>query len=110
MPSNKPIPRVLVISCYYSYYRHDGHSWEEFQWNKKRSHFDLKSWVTGGTKITPGIPSYRRIFESNWLDIESQFDSQFSNYSESRVEFYFHQWLNFLGQWLNFLGQSDSTF
>ena len=23
----------------------------------KWSHFDLKSWVTGGTKIRPGIPS-----------------------------------------------------
>ena len=39
---------------------------------KKWGHFDLKSWVTGGTKIHPGIPSNWRIFESNWLDIESQ--------------------------------------
>ena len=38
-------------------------------WKKKLSHFDLKSWVTGGTKIWPGIPSNWRIFESNWLDI-----------------------------------------
>ena len=37
------------------------------------SHFDLKSWVTGGTKIRPGIPSTWRIFESNWLYID--FDS-----------------------------------
>ena len=36
------------------------------------SHFDLESWVTGGTKIWPGIPNNWRIFESNWLDIESQ--------------------------------------
>ena len=41
-------------------------------WKKKWSHFDLKSWVTGGTKIRPGIPSNRRMIESNWLDIESQ--------------------------------------
>ena len=40
---------------------------------KKWSHFDLKSWVTGETKIWPGIPSDWRIFESNWLDIESKF-------------------------------------
>ena len=40
---------------------------------KKWSHFDLKSWVTGGSKIRPGIPSNWRLFESNWLDIESQF-------------------------------------
>ena len=31
------------------------------------SHFDLKSWVTGGTKIWPGIPSNWRIFELIWL-------------------------------------------
>ena len=34
-------------------------------WKKKWSHFDLKSWVTGGTKIQSGIPSNWRIFESN---------------------------------------------
>ena len=53
-------------------------------WKKKWSHFDLKSWVTGGTKIRHGIPS-------NLTQI-------FSNYLESRVKFYFHQWLNFSGQ------------
>ena len=31
--------------------------------------FDLKSWVTGGTKIWTRIPSNWRIFESNWLKI-----------------------------------------
>ena len=93
-------------------------------WKKKWSHVDLKSWVTGVTKIWPRIPSNWRIFESNWLDIEnqidiltlniksiwlsisSQFDSQyrvnltqiFSNYTEFRVEFWFRQRLNFLGQ------------
>ena len=40
-------------------------------WKKKWSHFDLKSWVTGKTKIRHGIPSNWKIFESNWLDIES---------------------------------------
>ena len=53
---------------------------------KKWSHFDLKNWVTGGTKIRPGNPSNWRIFETNWLDIASQFN------------------------WLNFLGQNDSIF
>ena len=43
-------------------------------WKKKWSHFDLKSWVTGVTIIQPGVPSNWRIFESNWLDIESQFE------------------------------------
>ena len=42
---------------------------------KKSSHFDLKIWVTGGTKIRLGIPSVWRIFKSNWLDIWSQIDS-----------------------------------
>ena len=42
---------------------------------EKMESFDLKSWVTGGTKIRPGILSNWRIFESNWLDIESQFNS-----------------------------------
>ena len=41
--------------------------------------FDIKSWVTSGTKIRPGIPSNWKIFQSNWLDIESQshMDSQY---------------------------------
>ena len=67
-------------------------------WKKKLSHFDLNSWVTGGTKIWPGIPSNWRMFELNWLDIERQFEIRysnirvnltqiFSNYSESWVEF-----------------------
>ena len=76
-------------------------------WKKICSHSDLKSWVTDETKIRPGILSNWRIFESNWLDIESQFKLTqyrvnltqiFSNYSDSRVEFHFHQWLKFLGQ------------
>ena len=33
-------------------------------WKKKLSHFDLKNWVTGGTKIRPGILNNWRIFES----------------------------------------------
>ena len=57
-----------------------------FQHWKKWSHFDLKIWVTGGTKIGTRIPSNWKIFESNWLDIESQID------------------------WLNFLGQNDWIF
>ena len=45
---------------------------KSIRWKKKWSRFDLKSWVTGGTKIRTGIPSKWRIFESNWLHIESQ--------------------------------------
>ena len=50
---------------------------------KKKNHFDLKSWVIGGTKIPFGISSNWRIFESDWLDIESQIGNltqRFSNY------------------------------
>ena len=55
--------------------------WVLQHWKKNLSHFDLKRWVIGGTKIRPGIPSNWRIFESIWLDIawESiwQVDSQY---------------------------------
>ena len=44
-------------------------------WKKKSCHFDLKSWVTGGTKNRLRIPSTLRIFESNWHSISSEFDS-----------------------------------
>ena len=54
-------------------------------WKKKWSHFDLKSWVTGGTKIWTGIPSYWRIFESNWLDTESQFDFNITSQFDSNI-------------------------
>ena len=43
-------------------------------WKKKWSHFDLKSWVHGGTKFRPRIPSNWRIFESKWLSISNQYD------------------------------------
>ena len=39
------------------------------------SFWPKKFWVNGGTKIRPGIPSNWKIFESNWLDMESQFKS-----------------------------------
>ena len=42
---------------------------------KKLSHLDIKSWVSCGTKIRPGKVGDWRIFESNWLNIESQIDS-----------------------------------
>ena len=44
---------------------------------EKMSHLTKKFWVTGGTKIRPEIPSNWRIFEWNWLDIESHFDLQY---------------------------------
>ena len=53
---------------------------------EKWIHFDLKSWVTGGTKIRPGILSNLTIFESNWLDIESQI-VQLTRYWESYCQF-----------------------
>ena len=43
---------------------------------KKLSHFDLKSWVTGGITIRPGQLSNWRIFESILLSMLSQLDSQ----------------------------------
>ena len=41
--------------------------------DKMESLWYKKNWVTGGTKIWPGIPSNWRIFESNKLDIGSQY-------------------------------------
>ena len=43
---------------------------------EKIESFDLKSWVTGGFIIRPGKVSNWRIFESIWLSMLSQFDSQ----------------------------------
>ena len=54
---------------------------------KKWSHFYLKSWVTCGTKICPGIPSNWRIFwvKLNWFwESISNLTQIFFNYSESR--------------------------
>ena len=51
---------------------------------EKWSHFDLKTRVTGGTKIRPGITSNWRIFELNSLDQIDNFRVNltqiFSNY------------------------------
>ena len=48
---------------------------ETAQKKKKLSKFDLKSWVSDRTIIRPGILSNCRIFESNWLEMSSQFYS-----------------------------------
>ena len=37
--------------------------------------YDLKRWDTGRINIWPEIKNIWKIFESNWLDIESQFSS-----------------------------------
>ena len=82
---------------------------------EKWRHFDLKSLVTDGTKIRPGIPSNWRIFESNWvklcLSISSQFDSNIlqllgipDRISVPPVtQFFRSKWLHFsfsVGYWL----------
>ena len=47
-------------------------------WKKKWSHFfDLKSWVTCGNKIRPGIPSNSG---NIWVKIHSKLESQFDSY------------------------------
>ena len=88
---------------------------------KKLSHFDLKSWITGGIIIRPGKVSNWRIFESIWLSMLSQFDSQFWVNLTHNVE---SIWLTMLSQfdsqrwvnltlivepiWLSLLSQFDS--
>ena len=78
----------IILGAFLIY---SGHSWVtnevNFEWDqlesfwmgstgvKKWSHCDLKSWVIGGTKIRPGIPSNWRILRVKiWLLISSQFD------------------------------------
>ena len=63
------------------------------------SHFDIKSWVTCGTKIRPRKVGNWRIFESNWLNIERQIDSTL------RVKLTQHWKPN----WLNIESQVGST-
>ena len=72
-------------------------NWRMFEsnWLDIESHWlDIESQIDSILRV-----KLTRYWESNWLDIESQTDSKiFSNYSESRVESYFDQWLNFVGQ------------
>ena len=65
---------------------------------KKLSHFDLKSWVTGGTIFWPGKVSNWRIFESIWLSMLSPFDSPC----------WVHLTLHVESIWLSMYSQFDS--
>ena len=78
---------------------------------EKWSHFDLKIESLTELKFDPGLEIFdqgRKDFFFDWRfrpwigvigDYLSQIDSILRlNYSESRVEFQFRQWLNFLGQ------------
>ena len=62
--SSRPVQNSYVCKLWYTE-------------RKKLSHFDIKSWVwvTCGTKIRPGKVGNWRIFESKWLNTESQIDS-----------------------------------
>ena len=71
----------------------------DIHWEKILSHFDPKSWVTRGTKSRHGKVGNWRIFESNWLNIESQVDSTL------RVKLTQHWESN----WLNIESQIYST-
>ena len=62
----------------------------QLHWQKKWSHFDLKSWVILWTKIGFRVIGEYSQYRVNLTQI-------FSNYSESRLEFQFRNWLNFLG-------------
>ena len=88
---------------------------------KKLSHFDLKSWVTGGIIIRPGKVSHWRIFQLIVLSMLSKFDSQCWVNLTLNVEsiwltmlshFDSHCWviltLNIESTWLSMLSQFDS--
>ena len=64
----------------------------------KLSHFDFKSWVTGEIIIRLGKVSNWRIFESIWILMLSQFDSQC----------WINLTLNVEPIWLSTLSQSNS--
>ena len=78
----------------------------KYHWKKKWSHFDLKSWVTGGSKFRPWILSNWIIFESKWLDIESLIDNLTLNIESIWLKYY--PITQNLG--LNFISACDSTF
>ena len=98
--------RVLVF---------EGH---RLHWKKKWSHFDLKRWVTGRTKIQPGIPSNWRIFESIWLYNTSQIlnltlnieSIRFSILSLFDSQYRVNLTLNIKSIWLSISSQFDSQY
>ena len=65
---------------------------------EKMSHFNLKSWDTGGIIIRPGKVSNWKKFESIWLSMLSQLDSQC----------WVNLTLNVESIWLSMLSQFDS--
>ena len=67
-------------------------------WKKKWSHFDLESWVTGGTKIRPGVSSNGRIFESFWLKYFPITRNLWSNFSSTSDSTFRSKWLHFFFQ------------
>ena len=73
-------------------------------WKKKCSHFDLKSWVTGRTKIRSGF----RVIEKYFSEIDSILRVNLTQI----LQITRNPGSNFssVDQWLNFLGQNDSIF
>ena len=98
---------------------------------KKLTHFDIKNWITGGTKIWPGQVDNWRIYlsqidstlrikltqhwESNCLNIQSQIDSklrfQLTQHIESQIDSTLRVKLtqHWESNWLNIESQIDST-
>ena len=95
-----------------------------------KRHFDIKSWVTCWTKIRQGKVDNWKIFESNWLNVNSQIDStlrvkltqhwepnslniESQIHSTLRVKFTQHWESNWLkhweSNWLNIESQIDSN-
>ena len=79
-------------------------------WKEKWIYFDLKSWVTGGTKVRPGIPSQLFNIESqfkNWTSISNQFDSNIlqllgipgRTLVPPVTQLFRSKWLHFFFQW-----------
>ena len=74
---------------------------------KKLSHFDIKSWLTCGTKIRPGKVGSWRIFESTWLKIKSQIWINIERLIDWTLRVKLAQ--HWESSWFNIESQIDST-
>ena len=108
--SHKTVKRGALVELHQEIYRqppnvssvtrkHRKKKKMESFWPKKLSH-----WVTGGTKFWHGILSNWRMSKSNWLDIESQIDSNILE------ELGIPDCILVPTSDSNFLGQNDSIF
>ena len=84
-----------------------------FTGKEKWSQFDLKSWVTGGTKIRPEIDSILRVkltlnIESIWLQYSPITQNPGSNFSSASDSTFWVKMTPFFFQYFFLLGSPES--